>query len=50
MTSPAKFRQVTQIMLQMWSCDQSLVTPAFMTEAVITSQDFWGDSFVIWDS
>ena len=30
MTSPTKFCYMTQIMLQMWSCDQSLVTLAFV--------------------
>ena len=30
MTSPTKFYHVTQIILQMWSCDQSLVTLAFL--------------------
>ena len=30
MTSPTKFCQMTQIILWMWSCDQSLVTLAFV--------------------
>ena len=30
MTSPAKFCHMTQIILWMWSCDQSLVTLAFV--------------------
>ena len=29
-TSSTKFYNVTQIILQMWSCDQSLVTLAFV--------------------
>ena len=29
-TSPTKFYHVTQIILLMWSCDQSLVTPTFL--------------------
>ena len=28
--SPRNFYHVTQIILQMWSCDQSLVTVAFL--------------------
>ena len=30
MTSPTKFYQVTQIILYMWLCDQSLITLAFL--------------------
>ena len=30
MTSPAKFCHMTEIILCMWSCDQSLVTLAFV--------------------
>ena len=30
MTSPTKFRQMTQIILWMWSCDQSLVIVVFV--------------------
>ena len=30
MTSPTKFNHVTQIILSMWSRDQSLVTLAFL--------------------
>ena len=30
MTSPTKFCRMTQITLWMWSCDQSLVTLAFV--------------------
>ena len=30
MTSPTKFCNMTQIILWMWSCDQSLVTLAFV--------------------
>ena len=30
MTSPTKFYHVTQIILLIWSCDQSLVTVAFL--------------------
>ena len=35
MTSPIKFYHVTQIILQMWSCDQSLVTIAISMREVI---------------
>ena len=30
MTSPTKFCHMTQIILWMWSCDQSLITLAFV--------------------
>ena len=30
MTSPTRFYHVAQIILPMWSCDQSLVTLAFL--------------------
>ena len=30
MTSPTKFCHMTQVILWMWSCDQSLVTLAFV--------------------
>ena len=30
MTSPTKFCHMTQIILWIWSCDQSLVTLAFL--------------------
>ena len=36
-TSPIKFFHVTQIILKMWSCDESLVTLAFLREVVRTS-------------
>ena len=32
MMSPAKFCQVTQIVLQMWSCGQVLITLGFLRE------------------
>ena len=32
MTSPTKFYYVTQFIFQMWSCDQSLVTLAVLSE------------------
>ena len=37
MTSPTKFYGVTQIILKMWPCDQSLVTllAFFMREVII---------------
>ena len=38
MTSPTKFSRLNQIMLQMWSCDQSLVTLAFLSEKLSTPQ------------
>ena len=31
-TSPAKFCHITQIIMWMWSCDQNLVTLAFLQE------------------
>ena len=34
MTSPTKFYHVTQIILSMWSCDQSLATLAFLCEKI----------------
>ena len=40
MTLPKKFCQMTQIILWMWSCDQSLVTLAYVimtSEVAITS-------------
>ena len=36
MASPTKFYHVTQIILQIWLCDQSLVTLAFLGEVIIT--------------
>ena len=36
MTSPTKFYHVTQIIMQMWSYDQSLVTLAFLRENNLT--------------
>ena len=38
MTSPAKFCHMTQIILWMWSCDQSLVTLAFLWEKLSQPQ------------
>ena len=38
MTSPTKFYHVNQIILQMWSCDQSLVTVAFLWEKLSQPQ------------
>ena len=38
MKSPTKFYHVTNIILLIWSCDESLVTLAFSTrEVIITS-------------
>ena len=31
-TSPTKFCHITQIIMWMWSCDQNLVTLAFLQE------------------
>ena len=36
MTSPRIFCHVNQIILQMWSCDQNLVTTISMREVIIT--------------
>ena len=38
MTSQTKFYHVIQIILQMWSCEQSLVTLAFLWEKLSLSQ------------
>ena len=38
MTSPTKFCHMTQIILWMWSCDQSLVTLAFLWEKLSQPQ------------
>ena len=37
-TSPTKFYLVIQIILQMWSCDQSLATLAFLQEKLSQPQ------------
>ena len=42
MTSPAKFRLMNQIILSMWSSDQSLVTLAFGKENVIITSILQG--------
>ena len=38
MTSPSKFCQMTKIILWMWSCDQSLVSLAFVKEKLSQPQ------------
>ena len=42
MTSPTKFRLMNQIILSMWSSDQSLVTLAFGKENVIITSILQG--------
>ena len=42
MTSPTKFRLMNQIILPMWSSDQSLVTLAFGKENVIITSILQG--------
>ena len=42
MTSLTKFYQVTQIILYIWSYDQSLVTLAFQWEKIIATSVLWG--------
>ena len=42
MTSLTKFYHVTQIILYIWSYDQSLVTLAFQWEKIIATSVLWG--------
>ena len=42
MTSPTKFCNMTEIILWMWSCDQSLVTLTFVQEK-LSSLQFYKD-------
>ena len=42
MTSPTKFYHLNQIRMQMWSCDQSLVTLTFLLEKLL-QQQFYKD-------
>ena len=62
MMPPTKFCHMTQIILWLWSCDQSLVTLAFveeklslrqfykdLTEKLLLLRGGLGSSSIIWD-